>query len=291
MTDGITRVVAHPAGARRQWGVVSAGRRFPLRLYGHRGASAECPENTLVSFRRALDLGVDALETDVHLTRDGHVVVSHDPTGRRCCGVGRELAAARLDEVREWDAGCRFHDPEGGKPFAGQGLRIPTLEELLVEFSGVRLNIDIKQADPPMVEPLLELLRRHRAEQSVTLASFHLRTLLRVRMAGYAGETALPEAEVATMLYAPALLFSVLPWRGQAAQLPLSAGRQRFDTADLVARCHRLGVRLDYWVVNDAATAERLLQLGADGVMTDDPRTMAPVFARQRAAEDGQQPA
>jgi glycerophosphoryl diester phosphodiesterase len=84
------------------------------------------------------------------------------------------------------------------------------------------------------------------------------------------------------MLYAPALLFSVLPWRGQAAQLPLHHGRQRFDTPELVARCHRLGVRLDYWVVNDVATAERLLEIGADGIMTDDPRTVAPAFTRFR---------
>ncbi|HWM84666.1 MAG TPA: glycerophosphodiester phosphodiesterase [Kofleriaceae bacterium] len=260
------------------------GRRFPLRLYGHRGAAAECPENTLVSFRRALDLGVDALETDVHMTRDGHVVVSHDPNGRRCCGVARELSESRLDEVRQWDAGWGFRGPDRGRPFAGQGVRIPTLEELLVEFRGVRINIDIKQCDPPMVEPLLELVRRHKAEQEVTLASFQLRTLLRVRMAGFAGETALPEAEVATMLFAPALLFSVLPWRGQAAQLPLSSGRLHFDTADMVARCHRLGVRLDFWVVNDPDVAQRLLGLGADGIMTDDPRAVSPVFAPFRSA-------
>ncbi len=237
----------------------------------------------MLSFRRALELGVDALETDAHLTRDGHVVLSHDPTGRRCCNVARELSAVRLDEVREWDAGWGFRDAERKRPFARQGIRIPTLEEVLVEFRGVRLNIDIKQTDPQMVEPLLELLKRHQAEQQVTLASFHLRTLLRVRLAGYSGETALPEAEVATMLFAPALLFSVLPWRGQAAQLPLSSGRLHFDTADMVARCHRLGIRLDYWVVNDPTVAGRLLGLGADGLMTDDPRSIAPIVAPHRA--------
>jgi glycerophosphoryl diester phosphodiesterase len=233
----------------------------------------------MVSFRRALEIGVDALETDVHMTRDGHVVLSHDPTGRRCCGVSRELADVRLDQVREWDAGWGFRNAERRRPFAGQGIRIPTLEEVLVEFRGVRINIDIKQNDPPIVEPLLALLKQHKAEQQVTLASFNLRTLLRVRMAGYSGETALPEAEVATMLFAPALLFSVLPWRGQAAQLPLSSGRLRFDSADMVARCHRLGIRLDYWVVNDQDVARRLLDLGADGIMTDDPGALAPVFA------------
>jgi glycerophosphoryl diester phosphodiesterase len=233
----------------------------------------------MAAFRRALEFGVDALETDAHMTRDGHVVLSHDPTGRRCCGVSRELADVRLDQVREWDAGWGFRDTERHRPFAGRGIRIPTLEEVLVEFRGVRLNIDIKQTDPPIVEPLLALLKQHKAEQQVTLASFNLRTLLRVRMAGYSGETALPEAEVATMLFAPALLFSVLPWRGQAAQLPLSSGRLRFDSADMVSRCHRLGIRLDYWVVNDRDVARRLLDLGADGIMTDDPRALAPVVA------------
>jgi glycerophosphoryl diester phosphodiesterase len=263
--------------------VAEGDRRFPLRLYGHRGAPAELPENTLAGFARALERGADALETDVHTTRDGHVVVSHDPDGRRCCGVARQISASRLDEVREWDAGATYRGPDGGRPFAGQGLRVPTLEELLVEFRGVRINIDIKQSDPPMIDPLLELVRRHRAEEHVTLASFQLRTLLRVRMAGFSGETALPKAEVATMLFAPALLFAVLPYRGQAAQLPLSAGRQRFDTASMVARCRRLGVRLDFWVVNDAATAERLLGLGADGIMSDDPAAVAPVVARARS--------
>jgi glycerophosphoryl diester phosphodiesterase len=236
----------------------------------------------MVAFARALEYGVDALETDVHMTSDGHVVLSHDPTGRRCCGVSREIADLRLDQVREWDAGWGFRDAERRRPFAGQGIRVPTLDEVLVEFRGVRINIDIKQTDPAMVEPLLALLKEHKAEQQVTLASFHLRTLLRVRMAGYSGETALPEAEVATMLFAPALLFSVLPWRGQAAQLPLSSGRLRFDTADMVTRCHRLGIRLDYWVVNDKEAARRLLGLGADGIMTDDPRALAPVFASFR---------
>lgn len=266
---------------------MQGSRRHPLRLYGHRGASAECPENTLLAFARALERGADALETDVHLTRDGRVVVSHDPSAWRCAGVPRELRSARLDEMREWDAGWGFVDPAGGRPHAGTGLRIPTLDEVLAAFPGVPLNVDVKQTDPPMVRPLLDLLRRHGAEERVTLASFHMATLLRARRAGYRGPTAMPRAEIATMLYAPARLFAYLPWRGQAAQLPLSAGRRRLDNPETVARCHALGLRLDYWVVNDAPTAERLIAIGADGIMTDDPATLAPVFARARQAATG----
>lgn len=236
----------------------------------------------MVGFRRALERGADALETDVHLTADGHVVVSHDPSALRCAGIDCELRSARLDQVRQWDAGRAFVDPDGARPFAGGGHAIPTLEELLVEFAGVPLNLDIKQSDPPMVRPLLDLLRRHRAEERVTLASFHMATLLRVRLAGYGGPTSLPRAEIMAMLVAPAWLFALLPWRGQAAQLPLRAGSRRFDSAEVVARCRSLDLRLDYWVVDDPATAERLLALGADGIMTDDPRAIAPVFAPLR---------
>jgi glycerophosphoryl diester phosphodiesterase len=259
--------------------------RFELRLYAHRGASAELPENTLAGFRRALELGADAIESDVHLTRDGHVVLSHDESGARCCGVAREIRRATLAEVKSWDAGWGFTDREGGRPFAGAGHRVPTLDEVLDELPGVPLNLDVKQERPSMVGALVEVLRRRRAEERVTLASFHMWPMLRARLLGYRGATSLPEAEIVTLLRAPAALFAVLPWRGSAAQVPLAGGGYRFDTAEFVGRCHRLGLRLDFWTVNDAPTAERLLELGADGVMTDDPRAIAPVFARSRGGQ------
>lgn len=258
--------------------------RRDLRLYAHRGASAERPENTLEAFARALEIGVDAIESDVHMTRDGRLVLSHDPDGARMCGVHREIRRSGIEEVRSWDAGWGFVAPDGSRPFAGRGLRVPTLEEVLLELPGVRLNLDIKQPDPPIVEPLVALLRRHRAEERVTLASFQMWPLLRARWLGYRGETAMPRAEILTMLYAPIRLFRALPLRGSAAQLPLEAGILRLDTPDTVARCRRLDLRLDYWTVNDPDTARRLLDLGADGIMTDDPAAIAPVFRERRAA-------
>jgi glycerophosphoryl diester phosphodiesterase len=257
-------------------------RRFELRLYAHRGASGEMPENTLAAFAKGLEYDIDALESDIHMTRDGHVVLSHDPDGARCCGVAREIRASTLAEVQSWDAGWGFTAPDGGRPFAGRGHRIPALEEVLREFPSVRLNLDIKQTSPSMVGPLVALLRRENAEDRVTLASFHLRTLLRARLGGYRGDTALPRAEVITMLKAPPGLFAFLPWRGTAAQLPVAGGNYRFDTPEMVARCHRLGLRLDFWTINDPAEARRLLALGADGIMTDDPQAIAPVFAEVR---------
>src|SRR5579872_3898446 len=114
-------------------------------LFAHRGASRELPENTLPAFRRALEVGATALETDVHMTRDGHLVLSHDPTGARMAGVARAIRDATLAEVRGWDAGVGFVDEEGRRPFAGRGFRFATLEELLEEWAGVPVNVDAKQ--------------------------------------------------------------------------------------------------------------------------------------------------
>lgn len=251
----------------------------PFRLYAHRGASAELPENTLPAFQRALEYGVDALELDVHLTRDGHPLVSHDPDGGRMAGDPRPWRELDLAEARRLDVGRGFVGADGGRPHAGKGFRAPSLEELLVELPGVRLNIDVKQARPPMVKPLLALLRRCKAEDRVTLASFQQRTLLAIRRRGYGGETALGQPEVLALLGLPAAVIERMPFVGNAAQIPVAAGPVRLDRRSFIDKCHRLGIRVDYWTINDPAEARRLITLGADGIMTDDPARMAPALA------------
>lgn len=256
---------------------------MPL-LYAHRGAASERPENTLSSFARALELGADALETDVHLTLDGHVVAAHDATLARAAGVPVMIRRATLDELRRCDVGWGFVDREGGRPFAGRGERVPTLEEVLDAFPGVPLNVDVKQPTPSMVGPLLDLLRRKRAEGRVLVASFDGATLRAVRAAGYPGRTGLALTEVLRLYATPLAALRAMPPGGSAAQVPPAAQGLRLDSPGFIARCHALGLRVDYWTINDPAEAERLLDLGADGIMTDDPAAIAPVFERWRAA-------
>ncbi len=251
----------------------------PFRLYAHRGASAELPENTMPSFRRALEYGVDALELDVHLTRDGHPIVSHDPTAERMAGVARAWRDMDLAEAQRLDVGRGFVAGDGSRPHAGKGIHAPSLEELLIELPGVRLNIDVKQPEPPMVKPLLTLLRRCKAEERVTLASFQTRTLLAIRRRGYGGETALGQPEVLALIATPAIVIERMPFIGDAVQIPVRAGPLRFDRPAFIAKCHRLGMRVDFWTINDPAEARRLIALGADGIMTDDPAHMAPALA------------
>jgi glycerophosphoryl diester phosphodiesterase len=235
---------------------------FRLRLYAHRGASAKAPENSLSAFEIALSDGANALELDVHRTADGHFVVAHDPDGARTAGCDECIAAVGLDDIRRWTAG---------------GEAIPTLPEFLSAFPDTPVSIDLKPNDPGAVEPLLEVLSAHNGEDRVTVASFHDRLLWRARRLGWQGRTALTRGEVAALRFAPLALARRLI-RGHAAQIPVHSGPIRLDRNDFLKRCRTLGIRADYWVVNDPEEARKLLSAGATGLMSDDPALLAPVF-------------
>jgi glycerophosphoryl diester phosphodiesterase len=224
-----------------------------VRIYAHRGASRELPENTMRAFRRALELGADALETDVHVTLDEVIVVSHDPDGARIFGKASRIAESSFAEVKAWG--------------------IPSLEEVVTSFPGVPINVDLKIDAAALA---VALLRKLGAEEQVTLASFQSSTLRKVRALGYRGPTGLGRSEVARLLSLPAAAQrGPLAPPGRAAQLPLSLAKPW-----IIRRCHALGLRVDYWTVNEPALATSLLALGADGIMTDDPAAIVPALRR-----------
>lgn len=226
-----------------------------MRIYAHRGAWRELRENTLPAFRRALELGVDALETDVRTTADGVLVTSHDPDGTRVFGVARKIAECRFSEVSAWG--------------------MPSLEEVVRAFPGVPVNVDLKAGAAGLA---IALLRRLGAEEQVTLASFSSLTLRRVRALGYRGPTSLGRGEVARLLALPAAAqIGPLAPPGRAAQLPVSLAKPW-----VIRRCHALGLRVDYWTVNEPALARALVVMGADGIMTDDPAAIVPALRPAR---------
>lgn len=246
------------------------------RLYAHRGASAERPENTMPAFERAVELGVDVLEMDVHVTRDDHLIVSHDPDGRRMAATPLAWADLDLVDAQRLDVGWGFVAPDGTRPFAGQGIVVPTFAEVLDAFPRTRINVDIKGTRA--VSAMLALVAEKQATERVTIASFQTGTAIEVRRKGYAGETVLSQYEVVTLLGLPSVLWRALPYTGGAAQVPVAMGAIRFDRPAFLAKCHSLGLRVDYWVVDDPVEAKRLLDLGADGIMTNDPAAIRPVF-------------
>lgn len=251
---------------------------MPL-LYAHRGAATELPENTLPSFRRALDVGATALETDVHMTRDGHVVVSHDPSGERAAHVKRMIGASTLAEVQTWDVGRGFRARRG--PSAPvEAFTIPTLEELLVTFPGIPVNVDIKQHEAAAVRATVAVVRRVKAVDRVLLTSFDAATIRQVRHLGYEGPTGLGRSEVLRLLATPLAALRLFPLAGRAAQIPTHFGPVHLDRRALIDKAHAIGLSVHYWTINESEEAERLLHVGADAIMTDDPAAIVPVFRK-----------
>lgn len=240
-----------------------------LRLFGHRGASAHHPENTLEAFQRALDDGANALETDVHATADGHFVTAHDPDGERVAGDPSQIRRLSLDEVRRWS----LRSPDG-RPSRSV---VPTLAEVLEAFPGVPVSVDLKEDDPNLVAPLIDCVRAAGAEERVILGSFHDRLLYRMRRLGWRGPILLTKPEIAALRVLPGAIARRLV-RGTSMQVPRRAVGIALDHPAFARRCREFGLRLEYWTINSPDEARDLLDRGAMGIMTDDPAALRPVF-------------
>lgn len=243
-------------------------------VYAHRGASFELPENTLEAFGLALDLGANAIETDAHMTRDGRIVLSHDATLERTAGVPRAIADMTLLELRTCNVGARFVPRRSGLFRPTDRFRVPTLEEALAAFPDVVFNVDAKQTRPDMMPALVRAILSARGEDRVRIASFSTENLVRARSLGYPGETGLSAGEIARVMFLPRAALRWVRVSGHAAQVPRRAYGVSFASQEAIDRFHALGLRVDFWTIDDPAEAARLFGMGADGVMTDDPRTL-----------------
>jgi glycerophosphoryl diester phosphodiesterase len=250
-------------------------------FFAHRGGSLLAPENTLAAFERGLSFGADALELDVHLTRDGEMVVFHDSNLDRTTDGSGPIAARTLEELRRLDAGYHF-TPDNGQtyPFRGQGVAIPTLAEVFTRFPTTRINIEIKDSTPTREQRLWELIQEHQTFDRVLVGGFADASLRRFRaLSGNRVATSAGAREVRNFL-AAALSHTTWLLRPayDALQVPDTYGRIRVVSRTSVEAAHRLGLEVHVWTIDDRATMEQLLHLGVDGLMSDRPDILAEVL-------------
>lgn len=245
-------------------------------LVAHRGGSRLAPENTLDAFRSAVsDWDADMLEMDVRLTRDGEVVVIHDPSVDRTTDGSGLVASFTLAELQSLDAGYGFTDPEGAATFRGRGVRVPRFEDVLRELPGVRLNVEAKESR--VAAPLVEIVRRHGAEERVLVAAEHERNRRSVR--GYPGPWGASRRQAFRFwvlhrlpgggLYTP---------EADILQVPETYAGRRVVTPAFVLEAHRRNLPVQVWTVDDPADMRRLLSWGVDGIQTDRPDLLAAVL-------------
>lgn len=250
-------------------------------LFAHRGASAEYPENSMAAFSRAVEIGVDIIESDVHITADGHAVLSHDDTGRRLAGDPRAISKCTLQDVQSWDIGFSHQVTDGSRPHANKGHRIPTLQEALEAFPHMRWNLDIKQTGAHAWQHIVKHLRMLRAEERVLLASFSARTLKKIRRGGFRGITGMGRFDVVQLALLPTSMLTQFPWLvpgGNRVQVPMRSGPFLFASEIFLKKCRALQLAVDFWTINTKEEAKQLLALGADGIMTDDPHQIKTIL-------------
>lgn len=237
----------------------------PLR-FAHRGSNLLWPQNTMVAFRWALDLGCRYLETDVHATRDGRVIAFHDDRLEALTDGRGRVWDHDWEDLRSLDAAYHF-DGEHGYPLRGTGVRIPLLEEVLDTFPQCLVNLDLKQAG---MEGLLAAeIARLGAEDRVLVGSFHDRRLAAFRRAcGGRVATSAGPAEVLAALGA-CRLGRPLGGAADAYQIPERSGPLPVVGRRFVEAAHRAGKQVHVWVVNDPVDMHRLLDLGVDGIVSD----------------------
>lgn len=231
--------------------------------FAHRGASASAPENTFRAFDRAVASGADAIELDVQTTRDGRIAVIHDETVDRTTEGTGAVSDMTLSELR--------------------GLGVPTLEETLERYPGTFVNVEMKGGDPKTAEGVLSSIREARASGRVLVVAEDRGMIQSFRELSE-GEipTGASRSEVLTFYVMSKIRMAwMLDPAYEALQIPsdhkgLAIATPRFFDA---ARSRHIGV--DVWTVNDEVEMERLLDLGASGIMTDHPETLAGILTRR----------
>ena len=253
-------------------------------MIGHRGGAGAAPENTVTAIRHGLEAGADAIEFDIHGTKDGRIVVFHDETLERTTdgtGVVEELT---LDELRRFDAGFNF-TPDFGRsfPFRGTGIGIPTLDEAVEACEG---------------RPIVCEIKTPRSGQA--LAAWLPGKPVRERMivGGFEADDVRPATSVARWRCAnqrdltPFVLLGKLGILARlaaditAAMVPVRKGLIRVVTAGFVRRCHEAGIGVHVWTVNEPDEMRQLLELGVDGLISDYPAIARRIVEERRAAGD-----
>lgn len=254
--------------------------------FAHRGGAGRYPENTILAFTKALQLGYTHIETDVHMTRDGHVVCFHDATLDRTTNGSGPVRDRSLAELKRLDAGYRF-TPDAGKtyPYRGQGTTIPTLEEALAIDPNVRLNLEIKQRTPSMLRTLARRIDDLRCHDRVLVASamddvrVAFRKLTGARIASSPGGVGVFKFWLAVRTG----VHKRMRFDFDALQVPVTFGSLRVVDERFIEAAHHHGIHVHVWTINDPGRMARLYDMGVDAVMTDFPEELMAVVEERRA--------
>jgi glycerophosphoryl diester phosphodiesterase len=253
-------------------------------VIGHRGGAGAAPENTLEAIHHGVEAGADAIEFDIHATRDGRIVLFHDDALERTTDGAGVVEEMTLEELRRLDAGHGF-TPDFGRsfPFRGRDIRIPTLDEAVEACGELPIICEIKTGKAGLL--LAKWLPGHSARERMIVGGFDLeqvRPAAAVARWRCASRRDLTPMVLLGKLGIPAKL----PADVAAAMVPVRKGAVRVVTPGFVRRCHATGAGVHVWTVNRPDEMRQLLALGVDGLISDYPAIARRIVEEHRAGGD-----
>lgn len=245
-----------------------------LLVFAHQGGENIRPSNTREAFCYAVELGADVLDTDMHMTKDGVLVLTHDETVDRTTNGHGTIRDLTLAEIKQFDAAYNFTTDDGQTfPYRGQGFRVPTLEELFQAFPDKRFGIEIKQTEPvETAKRFCALIRQYHMEEGVLVSSFRQENMNEFRKQCPEVATSATEDEVRPFFFASLLgLTRAFTPNYNSMQVPEEAAGFHILTPQFVAAAHERGLPVQPWTINEEADLKRILALGVEGINTDNP--------------------
>ncbi|WP_207000593.1 glycerophosphodiester phosphodiesterase [Microbulbifer salipaludis] len=240
--------------------------------HGDEGGRGLYPGNTLLYLREMLALGVDALEIDLNLTADGHLVLLHDPTLERTTDGRGAVTDKTLAELKNLNAAYHWSPDGKAYPYRNSPQPLVTIDEVFAEFPNARMIIELKNKDHRAASALQRAIVRAGCEARVIVSSFHrgvIREFRRLCPQVNTGAT-LPEA----LQFYAAQLVAAERWLApayQSMQLPSRYYGLPVFTRRFVRAARRCGLHLSVWTVNEPAPMRHFIDLGLDGIVTDRP--------------------
>jgi glycerophosphoryl diester phosphodiesterase len=228
-------------------------------VFAHRGGSALAPENTLAAFDHGIALGADGLELDVHLSRDGLVVVHHDRRLDRTTAWRGPIGERTADELRRVD--------------------VPLFADVLERHRDARIIVEMKVNTAELAAATIDVVRRAGAVDRVCLGSFGLRVLRAARAIEPAIATSAAREEVRWALYRSWCRWPVSSVAYSGYQVPERSGTTRVVSPRFVDDAHDAGLGVQVWTVDSEEAARRLLGWGVDALITDRPDLIVPLVA------------
>lgn len=259
-------------------------------VIAHRGGKGLAPEGTMAAFDQAYNMGVDVFEYDIHRTSDGHLVVIHDPSVDRTTNGSGLVNEMTLEEIQSLDAGYYFEDEAGNLSFRGQGVYIPTVEEVFMKYPDMRQLIEIKDTNNPalydvIIKELWQLINDYDMKDQVMIGSFDHE--INERFAAVSqGQIPIGAGEQAVrsfvQMHVPYLNgLAKAPY--DSLQLPVEQEGHNLTTKNIIRSARKRNIALYYWTINEEEKIRELILKGVDGIITDYPNRVQKVLTEVKS--------